>query len=376
MTLGVIDVVDWQTTVDLANGLPASVEHPLVSLASELVRRHPYPGDLAPGASRWVTDVALDLNERYGPELMLLVYANAYLAASFKPLSAAARAARIWEVFDEIQRFVNASGFSPIIVGLGGLVPLAGYVYTADLDGRAIAGGMTARYAGLNRPSPRDLAWLASHPGVERVIARDDFCAQFGGVEQFYQRFPDYVLAAREGYLFRGVGSSARPTYAVPGFAQTIPLHTTLGEASALTDLAGLALRALERDKVALILVEGVGCESFPLPFCPISNACHWYCYSIGEGQYLAITAGKHFVERPYPPGYDYLPDDDENKPYPFSGILSELPPDTLGRRWRGKSAAAGSRSILTHTAAGADITVECFARALYNHGAMAVVEV
>lgn len=375
MTLGVIDVVDWQTTLDLASGLPVSVEHPLVSLAVELARQHPYPGDLVAGASRWVTDVALDLNERYGPELMLLGYANAYLAASFKPLSDADRAAHVREVFDEIQRFVDASGFSPIIVGLGGLVPLAGYVYVADLDGRAIAGGMTTRYAGLNQASPSDLAWLASHPGVERVMARDAFRAQFGGTEQFYNRFPDYVLAAKEGYLFRGVGSSARPTYAVPGFAQTIPLHTALGEASALTDLAELTLRALEHDKVALILVEGVGCESFPMPFCPISNACHWYCYAI-DGQYLAITTGKHFVERPYPPGYDYLPDDDENKPYPFSGILSELPPDALGRRWRGKSAAVGSRSILTHTAARADVTVECFARALYNHGVLAVVEV
>lgn len=47
-------------------------------------------------------------------------------------------------------------------------------------------------------------------------------------------------------------------------------------------------------------------------------------------------------------------------------------------QRLKGKSVAVGSRSILTHVhvAAGTDIAVECFARALYNHGVMAVVEV
>jgi hypothetical protein len=59
-----------------------------------------------------------------------------------------------------------------------------------------------------------------------------------------------------------------------------------------------------------------------------------------------------------------------------LSGIFREIPEHTIGRRFAGRSAAVGSRSMLTHVAAGADISVECFARALYNHGVMAVLDI
>jgi hypothetical protein len=65
--------------------------------------------------------------------------------------------------------------------------------------------------------------------------------------------------------------------------------------------------------------------------------------------------------------------DDGEDKPYPFA-IFTEMSPGTIGARFTGRSAAVGGRGILTHAVAGVDIAVECFVRALYNHGVMAVV--
>ena len=55
MRIGLIDVIDWQTTVDFLDGRPIELEHPLAALAGELLAGHRYPGDLTPGASGWVT---------------------------------------------------------------------------------------------------------------------------------------------------------------------------------------------------------------------------------------------------------------------------------------------------------------------------------
>jgi hypothetical protein len=374
--IGLIDVVDWQTAVDFETGRPIEVEHPLVDLAEQVLRTHPYPGDLTGKGAGWVTDVGLDVNARYQPDFMLLIYADLYFPAVFSSLSERERAAQIQETFDEVRRFVESSGFTPVIVGLGDFVPFKDYIFLTDLEGQVVAGGMNPRYAGLNRPTARDLDKVTTRQGMERVIERGAFHDQFGGCERFYARFPEHLLVAEEGYVFRGVGSSARPIYRVSRHERILPLHTTVGQAGSIVDVPGLVLAALGREKVALILVEGVGCETFPLSFNPISNMLHWHFYTTGDSQYLALTTGHHFVEYPYPPGYRYYIDDGEDKPYPFSAIFTEMPAETIGGGVQGKSAAVGSRGILTHAIAGVDVAIECFVRMLYNHGVMAVLKI
>ncbi len=373
--LATIDVIDWQTVVDFRDGRPVNAPHELLDIAAQVIEKYPYPGDLSIEASHWVADVALDLNARYQPDFMLLDYADIFISEMFMSQDTTGRATHIRAVFDDIQRFVEESAFSPVIVGMGDLTPFQEYINVATCDGLISAGGMTARYAGLYSASARDLQELENHAGVARVIDRAAFREKFGGCAGFYERFPDHLLVAHEGYLFRGVGNSARPLQRIPAFNRQIPVHTPLTGAESITDIASVILDALLRQKVALILVEGVGCNSFPLPFSPIANNDHWYCYAVGEGQYLALTTGRRFVEHPYPSGYRYYVDDDEQKPYPFSGIYAEMPADTIGRRYAGKSAAVGSRGMLTHVVAGVDVTIECFVRALYNHGVMAVVD-
>ncbi|MDY7076708.1 MAG: hypothetical protein SXV54_07250 [Chloroflexota bacterium] len=376
MKISLIDVVEWQTMVDFRTGRSVAVNHPLADLAAEVLRAHPYPGDLTGAGDHWVTDTALDLNARYAPDFMLLVYANLYFPAVFSPLSEEERADQIARTFRQVECFLEGSGFAPVIVGLGDFVPFQRYVYLTDLDSEVVSGGMNPRYAGLNRATAQDLNRLAKREGIALIVGQDEFRAQFGGCQQFYDRFPDHLIVAEEGHIFRGPSSSARPLYRVSRYDQALPLYTTLGTAEIITDVAELTLRALERERVALILVEGVGCECFPLPFKPISNRLHWHTYSVGDSQYLALTTGKHFVEHPYPPGYRYYVDDGEDKEYPFSAVFTEMPPDTIGARFAGRSAAVGGRGILTHAVAGVDIAVECFVRALYNHGVMAVLDV
>jgi hypothetical protein len=375
MHSAVIDVGEWQTIVDLRDGRPLNVAHPRLDVAAAVCSTHPYPGDLTPEGARWVTDTALELNARYEPDWFFLNYAHAYLQALFRPQAGDEQAAQVKAVFREIERFLEATAFEPVVVGLGELMPMRGSIETTDLDGLVSAAGMHTRFAGLFAPSPRDLDKMARRPGVERVVSREAFRAEFAGSEGFYAACPDYLVVAREGYVFRGVNVGCRPLHRVPRPEDDLPLFTSLPGGETLTDIPDLVLRGLADRKVALILVEGVGCETFPWPFRRISNRLHWVRYTMGADQYLALTSGRHFVDYPYPPGYRYELYDAPGAPYPLSGIFREMPEQTIGRRFSGRSAAVGSRSMLTHVAAGADIAVECFARALYNHGVMATVE-
>jgi len=376
MYAALIDVGEWQTIVDLRDGRPVKVTHPRLDIAAAVCAAHPYPGDLTAEGLRWVTDTALDLNDRYLPDYFFLNYAHAYLHALFRPQAAGEHAAQVEAVFREIERFLGATGFEPVIVGLGELMPWKGTIETTDLEGLVSAAGMHTRFAGLFGPSPRDLEKMAGRPGVERIVARAELRAEFGGIDAFYAACPDYLVVAQAGYVFRGVNVGSRSVHRVARPEDDLPLHTSLSGGESLTDVADLVLRALGGRKVALILAEGVGCDTFPWPFRRVSNRLHWLRYTMGADQYLALTSGRHFVDYPYPPGYRYELHDAPGAPYPLSGIFNDMPEQTIGRRFGGRSAAVGSRSMLTHIAAGTDIAVECFARSLYNHGVMAAVDV
>lgn len=376
MEVGLLDVVEWQTRVDFRTGQPVAVQHPRLDIAAQVCAAHPYPGDMTMDGARWVTDTALDLNARYEPEFFFLDYASMYLQSLFKRKDGSGDKAQVAALFAEIQRFVDATGFEPVIVGLGGLMPLRGRIETIDLDGLASASGMNTRFAGMFAPSPRDLGVMTEREGVERVVSREDFRAEFGGSDAFYATSPDYFVLAQPGYLFRGVNVSCRTLFNVPEPSDEIPLYSAVGTCSTIVDLPAMILQSLTSRRTALILVEAVGCESFPLPYQRLSNHLHWYRYCMGPGQYLALTSGKHFVDYPYPPGYRLELFENEDTPYPFSGVFQEMPNQTIGRRFGGRSAAVGNRSILTHLAAGTDIAIECFARGLYSHGVLAMVRV
>lgn len=88
----------------------------------------------------------------------------------------------------------------------------------------------------------------------------------------------------------------------------------------------------------------------------------------------MTINTGRHLPYHSYSPGYKYYIEDTEDREYPFSAFFAKNGLDTLGSKFSGRSAAVGTRSILTHLASGADIAIECFARGLYNYGTIGVI--
>ncbi len=373
MSLAVIDARQWQNAYDLRTGRKSQDDGPSTRLVREILERHPYPGDVDAQSDQWVTDTALDLIEKYDPRLACLFYAHAFFANRYIAMTDLDRSRMIQEVFLEVDRFIERSGYTPMIVGSGDMTALAGLIDLSRLDGLAISSHWSARYAGLHHPSRNDLVFVHGHPMIEKVATRREWLDLFPDAPHDPGRIPEYLLIAKEGWTFRAAGTPLRKTILVPGTSRTIPVATPLGEASAITEIRGLIEDHLEHTRIALIIIEGVGVRDFPKAFAPCANAVGWYYYEPGDALYLTLTTGIHQVFA-YPTGYRYHEEADENPDFPYSGYFKQIPAGTLGSDFQGRSIAVGNRSMLTHMVFGADISIECFARNLYNQGCMGVI--
>lgn len=372
MSVAVIDVREWQTTVDFATGdLIEADEHHLVKLAKEIIAKRYYPGDVDNRSINWVTDTALDLAEAYQPDFLFLSYAQPHFYSLYQRFDPGKWEEICTTIFAEITRLVDLTGFTPVVVGLGDMVPLKERIDLTGLDGLGVATNWSFHYAGLYSPSQADLEQLNSDPRIERVVSKERFSELFDGSQEFLRRFPDYLLVAREGYTFRGLASGMREISRIPAKNYQIPIYTPLGNVQRLVDIHALLDQALPQRKVALILIEGIGQRDFRLPYQLIDNTEHWYIYENSRDHYLTITTGLHFQYGQFPPGHL---DHAKGPKYPYSGGFTALPQNTLGRKKGIKSAAVGTRNMITHVAAGADICIECFARQLYNLGTIAII--
>jgi hypothetical protein len=371
MSLAILDARQWQRTVDLRTGRQVEAEGPLVAMSRGLLARHPFPGDRDPAGNAWVVDTALDLVAAYAPRFVFLSLARQYYSARYSPLTPAERAALAREALDQAERFARESGFFTVVVGSGGLAPATSPIDLSDLDGLAVASNWSARYAGLYDPSDRDMARLAALPGLERLATREDMLRLFGGGPGDGARLPDVMVVAREGYYYKN--TSLRRLLMIPARNTHIPVSANLGPVASITDIKARVLAALAERPVALVFLEGVGLDDFTIPCTTCRNGVDWYCYEPVDGQYLALTTGRHAVFE-HNGGYRYFLDDNEHKPYPFSGYFTELPTGTIGQDYPGRSIAVGNRSMFMHVTSGCDIACECFARNLYNQGVMAVI--
>jgi hypothetical protein len=373
VSLAIIDAREWQRVFDLRTGARVAADSWLLKMVMEVQARRPYPGDLDDAGNRWVTDTALDLIAGYDPSFVFLTYARQFFAGRYSPLSEGDWAGMVSSVFQEVERFVASSGFTPVIVGTGGMIPFVDFIDVTRLDGLVLSTHWSARYAGLHEGSRRDLERLASLPEIERIVTRDDFRNLFSEGEGEISRIPEYLLVARPGYMFRTVGGAFRKVLRVPAPAFAIPLATGLGRAASITDIRGLVCGHARERKIALIVVEGLGVEDFPWPHQRCENGRGWFYYEPSDAQYLTLTIGKQQVFE-YPTGYKYFEEDAERKEYPLSGYFTSVPEDTIASGLGVRSIAVGNRSMLMHMAPGADISLECFARNLFNQGTMAVV--
>jgi len=235
----------------------------------------------------------------------------------------------------------------------------------------AVTSHWTTRYSGLYGLSAGDREYLSGLAGIERVVGKKEFFSLFGKSAAEADRLPEYLAVAREGYCFRS--TLLRQPVMIPANNMCVPVAANLGAVRSITGISGRVAAKLRSEKVALVLMEGVGRKDFPLPYHSCRNGVGWYCYEPGEAQYLTISTGKHQAFA-YPVGYKSYVEDDERKEYPFSGYFTSLPGGTIGSRFSGRSIAVGNRSMFMHTVTGTDIAIECFARNLYNQGCMAVI--
>ncbi len=373
MSLAIVDAREWQNLFDLQTGKKARDESSQTVMVRGILKKHPYPGDVEIESNRWVSDVALDLVEAYQPQLACVFYAHQFFAGRYTPMSEDQRRAMLEEVFREVQRFVDKSGYTPVIVGSGDMVPLNGEVDLSKVDGIAISSHWSARYAGLHRASQRDLDYASSHPSIEKIIKRDEWISLFPGVEYQRERIPEYLLLAREGWTFVTTGATLRKALRIPGTSFRIPLATSLGESNTLTGIRALIEGNLTKTRVALIIIEGVGMADCLIPHKPCDNKVGWYYYEPGDGLYGTLSTGTHQVFA-YPNGYRYHDEIDAKQDLPFSGYFLKIPEHTIGCDFHGKSIAVGNHSMFVHMLFGADICIECFARNLYNQGCLGVI--
>jgi len=373
MSLAIIDAREWQNMFDLRTGKKARENGTVVQMVKGVLGRHPYPGDTDSRSNQWVTDTALDLTEKYEPQFIFLSYAQQYFSSRYEAMTHEEWNSTVSAVFAEAERFIKKSGFTPIVVGTGDMTDFHDFIDVSRLDGLAISTHWSARYAGLHGPSVSDLSRLKENPHIDWIVPREELLALFNGSPEDGLRVPDYLLLAREGYLFKTTGTTLRKSLRIPAISFSIPMFTELGSLRAITDIRGVIDTHLNDRKIVLILLEGIGMKEFPWPYSPCENGKGWYYYEPGDAQYLTITTGKHQVFN-YPTGYKYYEEDSEKKEYPLSGYFKSIPENTLASQFSGRSIAVGNRSMFMHMVVGADISLECFARNLYNQGTMAVI--
>jgi hypothetical protein len=371
MSLAILDAREWQQTVDLRTGRPLEARGPLADMVADVVGRRPYPGDRDAACNDWVADVALEFVARYDPRFAFLSFSEQYYSLRHSPLTEAEEQARIDGAFAAAERFARESGFTVVLVGTGELVPAAVPVDLEGLDGLAVSSNWCAHYAGLYDASAGDLDKLANHPAVAHVASKADILSLFGGAAADGERLPEHMVAVKEGHYLKG--TSLRRLYKIPQPSPVIPVSNNLGPVACLTDIRPALLKLLRTDKVALALIEGVGCCQFPQPYQTCANGRGWFAYEPGDGQFLAISQGKHSIFE-HNGGYRYYQDDTDDKAYPYSGFFSEMPTGTIGEAIAARSIAVGNRSMFMHMLTGCDVTCECFARNLYNQGVMAVI--
>lgn len=375
MKLGMVTTEQQSNIYNFKTGelLVNSPDHPLMDWLSELLVDYPYPGDLNPQSIDWVTDVAIELERVYQPRFVLLSYANFYLISLFKRCSQADREILCQRLFTAVERFFRQTDMTPFIMGTGGTIPLEGVVDLTELDGCVTANRMGPVYAGLYQPSENDLHYLNQLDAVQMVLPQNRLAQVWNPDNNFEEKIPDYLLVTARGFAFRTPNSSKKPLCRVNARDNAIPIFAP-DQVDSIVDIAPAVKKRLRKERVALVVLEGIDREQFMFGSDSCANTYSWYTYLPGEGQYLAITTGKHLPDHPYPPGYrDYQ--EEGGKTYPFSGYFRSLPTGTLGSTSSRRSIAVGSRSVLTHAVSGADISIEGYTRSLKPKGTLAVID-
>ena len=374
--LGIIDVGEWQSVIDLETAKPVARDKKCLEPLRRLAEKYPYPGDRNMAGIEWVTSAAADVVEHYRPGWLFLGFTQLYFNSMYSLCPTEKRKEIAGAILNNIMGFAREYNFSSLILGSGGLVPLKGYRSISGLKGYLQSSPWSHNLAGIYRSEPGDEEILAREPHISAIIRKSDFVVKYSGASpSFISDFPDYLLISEEGWNFKGICSNNRDLYHIEKYNSTLPLYSEIGTVSHVEGICPLMVQALARgEKVLLALVEGLDGADFFLPHQDVANCCDWYAYS-SYSLYWTLVTGKPFYLCPYPPIFDMSTRRALPLRYPAStphaGIICE---DSLGRRAGVPTAAVSSRSMTTHSMVNADLMVECYMRNQANMGVLVAV--
>lgn len=365
----VIDVREWQTTIDMKSGYPCAFDGPQAEQMRRIAAALPYPGDQGLAGIKWVfrgAEAALAFNN---PQWLCLNFTQPYFAGLHRPEQPGEREAAIAAILDGIEQLADEGGFATIIVGSGRMVPRQGVIETPAIGGILQGTAWVNGMAGIYHAEPGDLEIARQLPHLQGLITKEEVLAQQPH-PLFSEQFPDMLLIAEPGWCFKGFYSNNIPYYRIDTQAEQLPVYSQIGWPQHIEEIYGLMLQALESGrKVLLAVIEGIDGSELPQSR-PVNNRRDWYCYG-SYSLYYTLVSGKDFYHFELPPVFDMARIKPFPESYPFSMPLQQLCEESLGRDSRFRSAAVGSRSMVTHSIINADFTIECFMRSLANMGVM-----
>lgn len=330
----------------------------------------PYPGDTSPDSGKWVLDTAAAALPLCKPQLLIIYMAMPLLLAMNTDLP---RRSYLAQAETEIRSFIDKHDYTPYIIGMGGMTKMLGLADDDRIEGYLASSLWSYHYAGVFCAGANDEKRLRANKRLAFVQSRDEFAAEHSITSsECLSLFPDYLLRAKAGYSFLGIGARDRLPHMIPRQDRYLPV---ICQGDAPKDIHGvkqqIADLLMQGEKIALILIEGVGGEDFPASSSMIANFSNSYLYDHSINQYMAISTGRAVGTNCFPPVSDHrILKAQQRSPYQ-SIFFAELPTDCIGGMTN--SLAVSSRCITGYASSGADITIECFCRNLQPLGNYAV---
>jgi len=340
------------------------------------IPRFPYPGDTNTDSIEWTGEVAKALYDYYQPDFMLLSYATPDFIKSSMKLTDEEESEISRRLFRSAADFLEHTGYTPVIIGTGGMSEVKEIIIPTELLGRISQGHGPFSCSGVFYPTAEEIEQIRNIPNV-LMKSKDELRRDFPEAEEEYlAEMPDILLIRESGYAFSRARYRGMFQYKSPDVVDYLPIYTTLPTPSHITDVYRAINEALDLgDRIALIMLEGTGPGDFLLPYEKLSVKDRWMTYSDAFSQYMALLLGEPFYRFDIPLVREPRPFKARLNRYPYSQFTDgDMPQNAIGRRKDVKTAAVGCRSIYTHAVSQADICIECHARQMISSGILVLV--
>ncbi|MBN2297384.1 MAG: radical SAM protein [Deltaproteobacteria bacterium] len=365
---GIIEVGGFRSIIDMSTCLPC--ELPMEPPLAETITRIPYPGDMKETSDAWVTDMACSFIKELHPDLAVITYSQSSFVGRHREDPETYRHF-VDTAGKEVLRLIEQTGYEYLVVGLGDMIPSTGIInLEKEIEGIASA---DEGIACLYKSSRRDVERLKNLDGIDKIYTREDLGDMIG-----YRFDPDiygeYFLIPEQGYRFLALSSISRFSYRTDSLDVNLPVYSTIPVPEHITGIRkAVSETVLSGNKTLLIILDGVGTQVFPFEFTSISNSSGPLKYASSLHQYMVLSTGEpicpHFFAYPHWMNSPRINPFTRHSPY----LKSCLTHDIMDA---GKVAVSiGNRSILTHSAFPAHVSVECHCSALHHYGTLEVIQ-